>query len=108
MQKLLMLILVSTLAGCIFPGVYKINVQQGNILDHEQLAQLNKGMSREEVRSILGTPVLYNPVQSSRDYYIYTFQESGGDIKEQRVIVYYDAAGFDHYEAQLLDKNPVY
>ena len=99
MQKLTALILTLIMAGCVFPGVYKINVQQGNILTDEELTSLAEGMSRSQVHSLLGTP---------REYYVYTFQRSGGDIKEQRVIVYYDNDQYSHYEAQLLEETPAY
>ena len=108
MQKLTALILTLILSGCVFPGVYKINVQQGNILTDEELTSLSGGMSRSQVHSVLGTPLLLNPVDPSREYYIYTFQRRGGDIKEQRVIVYYDNDQFSHYEAQLLEETPAY
>jgi outer membrane protein assembly factor BamE len=108
MQKLTALVLTLLIAGCAFPGVYKINVQQGNILTDEELTSLSEGMSRSQVRSVLGTPLMINPVDLSREYYIYTFQRSGGEIKEQRVIVYYDNDQFSHYEAQLLEETPAY
>jgi outer membrane protein assembly factor BamE len=108
MQKLTALILTLLMAGCAFPGVYKINVQQGNILTDEELTSLSEGMSRNQVHSVLGTPLLTNLVDSSREYYIYTFQRSGGDIEEQRVIVYYENDQFSHFEAQLLEETPAY
>jgi outer membrane protein assembly factor BamE len=109
MQKLaaiLFLILVGS--GCAFPGVYKINVQQGNILTDEELTSLSEGMSKRQVHSVLGTPLMVNPVDPSREYYIYTFQRSGGEIEEQRVIMYYENDRFSHYEAQLLEATPAY
>lgn len=108
MQKLAALLLVTALAGCSFPGVYKINVQQGNILSEETLDNLSPGMSRAQVQSRLGTPLVKSPIDQTRDYYIYTFQEAGGDIREQKVIVYYDTDGYSHYEADLLDQTPAY
>ena len=108
MQKLAVLLLVTFFAGCSFPGVYKINVQQGNILSEEELTQLEEGMSRSQVRSVLGSPIMLNPVDTSREYYIYTFQDSGGEILEQRVVVYYEADQYSHYEAQLMEETPAY
>lgn len=108
MQNLTALVLTLLIAGCAFPGVYKINVQQGNILTEEELSSLAEGMSRGQVRSILGTPLMVNPVDPTRDYYIYTFQRSGGEIREQRVIMYYENDRFSHYEAQLLETTPAY
>jgi outer membrane protein assembly factor BamE len=108
MQKLTALVLTLLIAGCAFPGVYKINVQQGNIVTDEELTALSEGMTRRQVQSVLGTPLMVNPVDLSREYYVYTFQRGGGDIKEQRVIIYYDNEQFSHYEAQLLEETPAY
>jgi len=108
MQKLTALILTFFLAGCTFPGVYKINVQQGNIVTPEELAALTPGMPRSQVHARLGTPLLRNPVDPSRDYYVYTLQRAGGDIEEQRIIIYYEDDKFSHYDAELLEETPAY
>ncbi|MBQ0762529.1 outer membrane protein assembly factor BamE [Marinobacter psychrophilus] len=108
MQKLIALILTLFLAGCAFPGVYKINVQQGNIVTNKELTALTEGMPRSQVHAVMGTPLLLNPVDTSREYYVYTFQRAGGDIEEQRIIVYYDDDRFSRYEAQLLEETPAY
>lgn len=108
MQKLITLILTLFLAGCAFPGVYKINVQQGNIVTDKELAALTDGMPRSQVHALMGTPLMLNPVDTSREYYVYTFQRAGGEVEEQRIIVYYDEDQFSHYEAQLLKETPAY
>jgi outer membrane protein assembly factor BamE len=108
MQKLTALILTLFLSGCVFPGVYKINVQQGNIVTDEELSQLAEGMSRSQVHAVMGTPLMLNPVDLSREYYVYTFQRGGGEIKEQRIIVYYEGDQYAHYEAKLLEETPAY
>lgn len=110
MQKLPAIVLISilSLSGCSFPGVYKINVQQGNIVTDEELGELSEGMPRSQVHAVLGTPLTLNPVDPSREYYVYTFQRRGDDIEEQRIIVYYDDDEFSHYEAQLLEETPAY
>lgn len=108
MQKLTALILTLVLAGCVFPGVYKINVQQGNIVTDEELTQLTEGMPRSQVHAVMGTPLMLNPVDPSREYYVYTFQREGGDIQEQRIIVYYEDDQYAYYEAQLLEETPAY
>ena len=61
----LMLILVS---GC----VTKLNVQQGNIIEQDNVNKVHVGMSKEEVQSILGTPVLINTFRDNRVDYVYT------------------------------------
>lgn len=108
MQKLMVLTFLLALAGCSFPGVYKIDVQQGNILPKEELEQLTPGMTRAQVHSILGSPAMLNPVETDEEYYIYTFQRRGGDISKQRVIVYYDGDAYTRYDAHLLPETPAY
>ena len=108
MQKLTALILTLVLSGCVFPGVYKINVQQGNIVTDEELTQLTEGMPRSQVHAVMGTPLMLNPVDPSREYYVYTFQREGGVIQVQRIIVYYEDDQYAYYEAQLLEETPAY
>jgi len=110
MQKLTAIVFISILflSGCSFPGVYKINVQQGNIVTDTELAQLSEGMPRSQVRAIMGTPLMVNPVDTSKDYYVYTFQRRGGDIEEQRIVGHYDDNQYSHHEAQLLEETPAY
>ncbi len=108
MQKLTAIILTFVLSACSFPGVYKINVQQGNIVTNEELSVLTEGMSRSQVHAIMGTPLVQNPVDPNRDYYIYTFQTAGGEIKEQKIVVHYYDDNYVNYEAQLLEETPAY
>lgn len=110
MQKLPAIVLISILAlsGCSFPGVYKINVQQGNIVTDAELAELEEGMPKRQVQAILGTPLVINPFDTSQDFYVYTFQRRGGEIKEQRVVVHYEDDRYTHHQAQLLEETPAY
>ncbi len=108
MQKLAALVLALSLAGCVFPGVYKINVQQGSILSQEELDQLSAGMTRRQVHSVLGSPSVINPTDNAREHYVYTFQRRGENIEQQRITVFYDNGHFSHYEAELLPETPAY
>lgn len=110
MQKLVSCALASLLllAGCAFPGVYKINVQQGNIVKKVDLAKLKSGMTPKEVHYVLGQPLAKDSFDPSRDYYIYTFQKHGGKTREQKIVIYYKDGHYDRYSAQLLAKTPAY
>lgn len=110
MQKLTAIVFISILflSGCSFPGVYKINVQQGNIVTDTELSELSEGMPRSQVHAILGTPLVLNPVNPSKDYYVYTFQRRGGEIEEQRIVVHYDNNNYSHHQAELLEETPAY
>lgn len=65
-------------AGC----VYRPNIQQGNLVKTEDIDQVTAGMTRSQVRYLLGTPMLADPFDPQRWDYIYTFQrgrEKGRD-----------------------------
>ena len=55
-------LVVMALAGC----VHRIDIQQGNFLDSEDIDRVNVGMTRVQVRSLLGTPMVADPFQNSR------------------------------------------
>ena len=71
------------------PGVYRIDVQQGNIVDREMLDQLEIGMEPRKVRFILGTPLLVDPFNQNRWDYFYSLRRKSGEEARQRVSVYF-------------------
>jgi len=63
-------LLLPALNACGGFGVYKIDVQQGNLITQDQLAKIKPGMSRLDVRNLLGTPLLQDVFNGNRwDYY---------------------------------------
>jgi len=57
------------LAAC-FPGVYKLDIPQGNILEKEKIDQIKTGMTKRQVRYVLGTPLIIDSFNQDRwDYY---------------------------------------
>jgi len=106
MQKAFILPILAVLAtfqaGCSFPGVYRIDVQQGNIVDREDLNALAPTMTRADVQDLLGTPITVSAFNPDREHYLYTFQENGGKIKRQRVTIYYDDNRYLRHEAKII------
>jgi outer membrane protein assembly factor BamE len=72
---------------------YRIDVQQGNVLTQEMVSQLRPGLTREQVRFILGTPMLVDMFHADRWDYVYRLQKGGGEIETRRFTVYFDADG---------------
>ena len=75
MRILLISLAIASLSACGFvgfPGVYKINVEQGNIVTPEMVAQLKPGMTRRQVKFILGTPLVEDTFDIDRWDYIYS------------------------------------
>ena len=74
------------------PGVtpYKIEIQQGNFISPEMVAQLKPGMSREQVRNVLGTPLLNGIFYAERWDYIYWREQSDGKRESHKLAVFFD------------------
>jgi outer membrane protein assembly factor BamE len=70
------LVLASLIGAALFAGgcVYRPNIQQGNLLDVEDVEKVEVGMTRSQVRYLLGTPMLADPFNPERWDYIYTFR----------------------------------
>ncbi len=104
----LYLMLCIFLTACSFPGVYKINVQQGNIVSQDMLDQLSPGMTKRQVHFVLGNPVIDNVFDDSTEHYLYTYQEAGGRILKQKVSIYYEQDVYVRHQSQMLDDHPAY
>mgnify|MGYP001164881208 FL=1 len=95
---LLSLVFLSLLtSGCTwvkFPGVHKIDIQQGNILDQEMIDKLKIGMTKAQVKFVLGTPLVADTFNQTRwDYPFRRLSATGVETKED-VVVYFDDQGF--------------
>lgn len=72
------------------PGVYRIDIQQGNVVDQAMVDQLEIGMERRKVLFIMGTPLLVDPFNQDRWDYLYSLRTGPGDEAGQRVALYFD------------------
>ena len=79
------------LAGCSFPGVYKIDIQQGNVVTQDMIDQLRPGMTRRQVRFIMGNPLLTDTFHTNRWDYLYSIQPGGGQRLQERISVNFSA-----------------
>ena len=79
------------LAGCSFPGVYKIDIQQGNVVTQDMIDQLRPGMTRRQVRFIMGNPLLTDTFHANRWDYLYSLQPGGGERQQERISVVFNA-----------------
>ena len=71
--------------------VYRINIQQGNYLDQAAVNQIKPGMTRSQVRYLLGTPLATNPFDDTRWDYVYYFKVGHSEhVDERRVTVFFD------------------
>jgi len=84
---------VALLTGCAFPGVYRIDIPQGNIITQEMVDQLRPGLNKRQVTFILGTPLIRDTFDQDRWDYLYSYQPGGGERVQERLTVYFDDNG---------------
>lgn len=100
------LLLVSLLAGCSnfrFPWVHKINVQQGHIITQEMVDQLKIGMTKRQVRFVLGTSLLPDTFNDDRWDYPYAIRKgSDGDVKSYLFVVYFNNDKLTRFEGDFV------
>ncbi|AWV87109.1 MULTISPECIES: outer membrane protein assembly factor BamE [Acinetobacter] len=74
MQKLMLtLVVISLLVGCSTLGVYKVDIPQGTPLTQAQASKVQVGMSHQQVRFLLGSPTVTDPLNPLRWDYIYNY-----------------------------------
>lgn len=84
---LLSLALSAGLGAC----VHKVSIQQGNYLEADQVAKVEPGMTREQVKYLLGTPLADNPFSEDRWDYVYFYRNGRtGQVLRREVIVYFE------------------
>lgn len=77
-----------------FINEYRIDVQQGNVLTPEMVAQLKPGQTRDQVRFLLGTPLIADVFHRQRWDYVYRFREGRtGEVESRKLSVFFDASG---------------
>ena len=96
----------ASLSACTFPGVYKLNVQQGNIVTQEMLNELQPGMTQRQVAYVMGNPVVRNPFSESKWDYIYTLEKRDKVVKSYHVTLFFDPQGnYSHYTGSAPSEN---
>ncbi|MGI9283554.1 MAG: outer membrane protein assembly factor BamE [Endozoicomonas sp.] len=72
-----------------FPGVYKIDIQQGNVITQEMVDQLRPGMTRNQVQYVMGTPLMEDAFNRDRWDYISSMQPGGGKRTQQTLTIFF-------------------
>ena len=81
---------ISACSAIGFPGVYRIDVEQGNIVTQEMADQLQPGMSKRQVRFILGTPLIEDSFNLDRWDYPYVKRNGQNVLAESLLTVVFD------------------
>ncbi|MBI4006070.1 MAG: outer membrane protein assembly factor BamE [Gammaproteobacteria bacterium] len=71
------------------PFVYRVDIQQGNVVDQAMINKLKPGMDKNQVRYIMGTPLLIDPFHTNRWEYIYSFEPGDGEREQRRITLFF-------------------
>lgn len=87
---------------------YRPDIQQGNFVSKEMLAQLKPGQTRDQVKFILGTPLLTDPFHADRWDYPFYLARGNGEMTRARVTVYFKDDKVDHFDGGNLPTEKEY
>jgi outer membrane protein assembly factor BamE len=110
MRPTLLLLAAAGLAGCSsmqattdrWMGVitpYRIDIMQGNVVTKEQAALIRPGMSREQVRDILGSPLLTSAFHGERWDYVFTLRRQGVEPQRRSIVAWFKGNQLDRLDA---------
>ena len=100
MKYIYVAFLAFTLAGCSFsqlnlpelkiPRVYKLSIQQGNVITQEMVDRLKPGMTRNQVEFVMGKPVLADPFKQDQWVYVYTLEVPDYFIQKFKMVLTFE------------------
>lgn len=77
---------------------YRADVVQGNFVSREQVEALAPGMGRQQVREILGTPLITSLFHDDRWEYVFTLKRPGSEVQTRKLTVYFKGDALERYE----------
>jgi outer membrane protein assembly factor BamE len=84
---------------------YKFDIHQGNFITQQDVAKLQTGMTKDQVRFILGTPLLHDAFHANRWDYLYRLRRADGQTVQSRYTVIFDNDRLVNYSAENLAEN---
>lgn len=70
--------------------LYRIDVQQGNVVTEEMLEKIKPGMTKSQVLFVLGSPLIVDAFRDNRWDYVYLFREKGDLVEQKRMTLFFD------------------
>ena len=102
-------IMVAISAGCSYfptiPGAtpYKMEIQQGNFVTQDMISRLKLGMTRDQVKFVLGTPLVVDMFHSDRWDYVYARQpQGGGPVEQRRFALFFEDSKLKRVEGDVI------
>jgi len=90
LRRLVIALVVLASAACGPLAPYRIDIQQGNFVSQEMVAQLRRGMTKEQVRYLLGTPLMNDIFHANRWDYVYLLDRPRQTPVKRRLTVFFE------------------
>ncbi len=90
-----------------FPGVYKINIQQGNVITQDMVDELRPGMTRRQVQYVMGTPLVADTFSPERWDYMYSVLAGSGKRSQKRLTIYFNDGLLSHFEGDFIPSDAI-
>ena len=88
------------IVGLVTP--YKVEVVQGNFVSREQVEQLKPGMSRQQVREVLGSPLVTSLFHGDRWDYVFTLKRQGVEPQKRHLTVFFKGDELERFEGDTM------
>lgn len=108
MKLIAALVLLLALSACSLPVFFRVPVVQGNIVTADQVAKLQKGMTKKQVAYVLGTPLIESPFEADRWDYVFYYRNPRAHVRQSKLDLYFvngklsQIRGNEEYTAQTL------
>ncbi|MDP2829886.1 MAG: outer membrane protein assembly factor BamE [Sulfuricellaceae bacterium] len=101
-MRLFPFILAALLSACSgIPTVHKIDIQQGNVVTQEMVSRLKVGMTRSQVRFVMGTPLVTDAFHPDRWDYIYRYLKADKLVEQRHVTVVFSGDSLSSIESDI-------
>jgi outer membrane protein assembly factor BamE len=77
---------------------YKVEIRQGNLITQDMRAKVKVGMTQSQVKAALGAPLINDPYHANRWDYVYSLEQQGAVVENQRLTLYFKNGKLDRID----------
>jgi outer membrane protein assembly factor BamE len=105
--RILLLTLSLLTAACSFLTPYRMEIQQGNYVTQEMVGQLKPGLTRDQVRFVMGTPLVSDIFHEERWDYVFVRQRANSqEVERRRIAVFFEDGKLKRVDGDILAAAP--
>jgi outer membrane protein assembly factor BamE len=106
-RAVVLFVAASVLGACGLFRPYRIEIQQGNYISQDAMQQVKPGMTREQVRAILGTPLINDIFHADRwDYVFMRSAANSTRVENRKATLFFQGDVLKRIEADLMPPDP--